>query len=359
MTIQEIPCYVARGGTSKGVFIDESALPEPGPERDLIILKLMGSPDIRQIDGLGGGDPLTSKVAIISPSSEPGCDINYLSAEVRLNKMEVNYGIMCGNLASAVALVAGDLGYVSLPELEGVVNIHNHNSGKQIGVKIDPEQRYTTGREQQVNLVFKDPGGAVTGVVLPTGKAREKIDFNGVELDCSIVDAGTLYTYVRAASVGLRGDESPLALDEDRAFKALIESLRSVVTRHVNGCLEDNRKIHAGNVKVAIVSDPDDLEPSGSVCDIVSRIINPVKTHKAFAISGAVCLGAAAFLDGTLVNEIVTLRGSGDSVRVGHPSGVMEVITRRVRRGGDIHIHAAEVHRSARILMKGTAFVSL
>lgn len=363
MAIVEIPCHIVRGGTSKGVFIDASKLPEHGPERDQVLLKLMGSPDIRQIDGLGGADPLTSKVAIIAPSQRSDSQVDYLSGEVRIDKREVNYGIMCGNLASAVALVAHDLNFPTLSPSQQEVDIYNLNSGKPIKARLESSPdaesqfQYIKGAEQNVRLTFINPGGAVTGKLLPTGKSREKIVLSTTELECSIVDAGTLYAFFTASAFGLRGDESPVDLDNRTAFKETIERLRSVIAEHVNASPTLSRKIGVGNVKVAIVAPSENRNNGKAECDINARIINPLKTHKAYAVSGAVCIGAAAAIEGTIANGFVS--SHGDQLRIGHPSGVMVVNTQIKVCQERLSFEAAQVHRTARILMRGTAYVPM
>ncbi len=163
----EIPCVIIRGGTSKGVYLRGNDLPENAEKRDMLISKLFGSPDPRQIDGLGGGDPLTSKVAIISTSTRSDSDIAYLSGEVRLGCSEINYGIMCGNLASGVGLAAHHLNMIDSHPTDSTVRIYNVNSKSIIHAKYDSFSDGIAGKDNKVNLTFLSRGGGLPGRYYP------------------------------------------------------------------------------------------------------------------------------------------------------------------------------------------------
>src|SRR5438128_9466385 len=235
MTQRRVRAVYMRGGTSRCLVFHERDLPAPGPERDAILSAALGSPDPygRQLDGLGGGISSLSKACIIGPSSHPDADVDYTFAQVDVKSPVVDYAGNCGNCSSAVGPFAIDEGLVTATDGTTIVRIHNTNTRKLIvshvpvrdgeaAVEGDFELAGVAGRGARITLDFQDPGGAGTGRLLPTGRARETID--GVE--ASPVDPTNPVVVVRAKDLGLAGTETPQEIDSDHALSARLEAIR-------------------------------------------------------------------------------------------------------------------------------------
>lgn len=346
-----IACSIIRGGSSKGVFLQERDLPPDWRDRNRLLLALMGSADARQIDGLGGGDPLTSKVAIIARGEASNADLEYESVEVGLGSDLVNRGIMCGNLAAGIGLFALETGLLERHAERTEIRIHCRSNDKIIVARrLDADSwsdRSQGDGAAEVGLCFEDPAGAVTGRLLPLGQAVTLVSLDGAAaIPVSVVDAGTLYAFVPAEHLGCRGGEAPAALDVDGAFRQRVECLRSEVMHRINQALGTD--FPSRRLKVAMVAAPSAEDGEGH---LVVRIVNPARVHKACAVSGGICLAAAAAVDGSVVHGIVRAEGSPWVLRIRHPSGVLAVT---LHRRGDL-LTACEVRRSARVLMRGSA----
>ena len=350
-----IPCAIVRGGTSKGVFLLEDHLPADPEERDYLLLALMGSPDPRQIDGLGGADPLTSKVAIVARSTREDIDIEYESLEIGIAEAQVNHGLMCGNLIAGVGHFAIAEGLIAAQLPATTIRIFCRSNHKVITARIPPAAVPGATEPPPVSLRFERPGGALTGQLLPAGEAVSLLESApSRRIAVSIVDAGTLYAFVQASALGLNGDESPATLDADAALRATIEGLREQAAAHIN-------RRHASPlaailprlVKVAIIGPPS----PGQDVDIVARVINRARVHKAYAVSGGICLAAAATVPGSLVNALFAPRATPFTVRIGHPSGVLALTTHWSSGREGVLIEAAEIERGARIILRGTAYL--
>lgn len=375
MTTRAIDCSIIRGGTSKAIFVDGRLLPQDVAERDRLLLALFGSPDVRQIDGLGGADPLTSKLAVVTPSDRPGIDVEFEAAQIGIAEPTVNFGLMCGNTAAGVGYFAIAEGMVSPREPQTVINIYCRNNGKLITatVPVRDGQALAEGDFRihgvarpggEELLAFRDPAGAVTGVLLPTGSPCDTLILDGSPIRLSVVDSGTLYAFVVAADLGLSGLESPAALDADTGFRQAVERLRGAIADQVNAVdIPGKRPLAPRKIKIATVAPPadyvalNDAAVTAGAHDVAARIINPEKIHKAFAVSGAISLASAAAIAGSVVHEIVALQVSPATVRIGHPSGILDVGVMFEADAGGCRIVAAEVRRTARILMRGTAYV--
>ncbi|OHC71608.1 MAG: hypothetical protein A2045_17010 [Rhodocyclales bacterium GWA2_65_20] len=352
-----IPCAIVRGGTSKGVFLLDEHLPADRGRRDRVLLELMGSPDPRQIDGLGGADPLTSKVAIVSRSRREGIDVEYESVEVGIAEAQVNHGLMCGNLIAGVGYFAIAEGLIAPRFPSTTVNIYCRTNHKTIVAKVPvaPGGPVPDG-DAMVSLVFANPGGAITGKLLPAGDPVSRLALAHDEsIEVSIVDAGTLYAFVRADALGVTGHESAATLDGDAEFRTRIEVLRGQVA----DCINRHNGPGAAAVvprlvKMAVVAPPG---PQQGDADIVARVVNSAKVHKAYAVSGGICLAAAAAIPGTLVNAVTRPAASPFLLRIGHPSGILPLRTYWSKGVDGVVIHGAEIQRSARIILRGTAYV--
>jgi len=354
-----IPCTIVRGGSSKGVFVLEDRLPADAARRDGALVALMGSPDPRQIDGLGGADPLTSKVVIVSRTTRPDCDVEYESVEVALGEKFVNHGIMCGNLTAGVAHFAALEGLIPADAASGAVRLYCRNNAKFIvssaqGASGEPLE--LRGGNAAVSLKFEDPAGAVTGKLLPLGEPQSFIDVEpGRRLAVSVVDSGTLYAFVRATDVGVTGAESAPDLDNVAEFRRIMELVRIKVAERINARMSSAEgQLSPRRVKLAIVA----AAPGATDKDLLARVINPAKVHKAYAVSGAICLGSAASIEGSLVRELVPKLSAPVSIRIGHPTGILPVTIHYSDGPDGRRIDGAEIQRSIRVLLRGEAYLA-
>jgi 2-methylaconitate cis-trans-isomerase PrpF len=356
----KIRAVYMRGGTSRCLVFHERDLPAPGPERDAILSAALGSPDPygRQLDGLGGGISSLSKACIIGPSSHPDADVDYTFAQVDVKSPTVDYAGNCGNCSSAVGPFAIDEGMVGSTEGETLVRIHNTNTKRIIVARVpvrdgeaeiagDFELAGVAGRGARIALTFLEPGGAGTGRLLPTGRARETID--GV--DVSLVDATNPFVWIRAGDLGLGGTEPPQAIDADRALMNRLEAIRVEAARRMG------IPGSAAVPKVGMVVSPaaftalDGVAYAGDASDLLARVISMGNCHRAVPLTAAMCLAVAARVDGTVVAECVAAR-EGD-VRIGHPSGLLPVAASVVVRDGEPWAEGVTVYRTARRLMEG------
>jgi len=373
----KIPCAIYRGGTSKPVFFLEKDLPSDPKIRDRVILSAFGSPDLRQIDGLGGADPLTSKVAYIGPSTVPDADVNYTFGYVGLAHPVIDYTGNCGNTSAAVGPFALLRGLIESKEPITRVRIYNTNTKKVVVAEFpvgegeflsegDFRIDGVPGSGAKILLDFINSGGAVTGRLLPTGKAQEQIRFPTVgTLAVSMVDAANPFVFVRARDLGLRGDEGLEELSGDSALLKKCEEIRSVAAEIMGIAKKaEATRLSPGVPKIALVSPPTSYPtPTGTVgrseVDIIARMTALQKLHKAYAVTGAVCLGAAAKIEGTLVHEIYRQSQPDDppAVRIGHPSGRIQVEMEITKKGPHLELTKAALARTARLLMDGFVYV--
>ena len=257
-------CTIMRGGTSKGIFLMEKDLPQDPQLRDRIILAIFGSPDIRQIDGLGGADSLTSKLAMIAPSNEPGRDIDYTFGAVGIDKPFVDYSANCGNISSAVGPFAIEQGSLKAVEPFTIVRIFNTNTQKMIYARVPVQKGKVVsegdyaidgvpGTGAKIELSFIDPGGATTGRLLPTGNVVDEVRLDtGEKVPLTIVDAGNPTAFVRA-EIGLQGNELPAEFDQDERRK--LETIREKVAELMGISLSPSIP------KIAFVAPPQDYQP--------------------------------------------------------------------------------------------------
>ncbi|AEG16618.1 PrpF protein [Desulfofundulus kuznetsovii DSM 6115] len=375
---EKIRCAIIRGGTSKGVFLLENDLPRDPETRDRVILAIFGSPDPRQINGLGGADSLTSKVAIIGRSSRPDADVDYTFGQVSITAPLVDYKGNCGNISSAVGPFAIDEGLVKAVEPVTTVRIFNTNTGKIIAAEVPVKDgRAVTegdlaidgvpGTGARITLNFLDSGGAVTGKLLPTGNLKDEITLSdGTRLTVSLVDAANPAVFFKAADLGLTGVELPDAINSNPQLLARIEEIRSIAAEMMGLAhrLEATAKSPAVP-KIVFVSPPcayrtsDGRVIEAGQIDLVARTMSMQKMHKAFAVTGGICTSTAAKLEGTVVSEVLGPSARrGKVVRLGHPSGTLEFeieITRDA--GGNPRLEKAAVARTARRIMDGFVYV--
>ncbi len=372
--MERIPCVIMRGGTSKAVFLLENDLPADKNKRDAIILAIFGSPDSRQIDGLGGADPLTSKLAIIGPSSRDDADIDYTFGQVDIHKAFVDYGSNCGNISSAVAPFALQQSLVRAVEPVTTVRIHNTNTGKifESDVQIVNNQPKVLGdyaidgvpgTGAKIKLNLAGTVGSKTGKLLPTGNAKDTIAIEGFgDLSVSMVDAASPMVFVLAEDLGLKGMESPKEIDSDPDMLELLEKIRctAAVRMGIAQSEQEARERVRAVPMVAFVSPPqkynshiDGKEVPADSIDFVARDMFMQVMHKAYSGTAAVCTGSAAVTPGTIVNAVMRKNRNPDEVRIGHPGGVMEVEMRTENNT----ITRAAIGRTARRIMEGYVYV--
>lgn len=366
-----------RGGSSRGGFFLLEDLPADPTERAAWLLAAYGSPDVRQIDGIGGADALTSKAALIARSSRADADVEYTFCQVGIDRPQVSTGGNCGNMLSAVGpyalyrgLVEAGTGSTSIriyvTNTRQVVTAHVPTQDGLPSVEGDCAIAGVPGRGAQIMLDFGDCRGAVTGKLLPTGSPRDTISIGGRRAEVSLVDAATPFVFVRAAEVGARGTESPAEIAANVALMRSLEEARSWAA-HAIGRVDDPSEAteRSPNVpRVIMVGGPatytavDGRGIDASDCDLVVRQLAMQKPHKALAVVGSVCTAVAAAIDGSVVSECRRQATDG-TVRLGHPSGVLRVLSQVERRAdGDYAIHKAQIERTARLIMAGELFVS-
>lgn len=366
-------CTIMRGGTSKAIFLMENDLPRDPELRDRIILAIFGSPDIRQIDGLGGADSLTSKLAFISPSNEKDYDVNYTFGAVGIAEPFVDYLANCGNISSAVGPFAIDKGLVRPEEPFTTVKIFNTNTRKMIHAKVPVKKGKVVsegdyaiagvpGTGAKIELSFMDPGGAATGKLIPTGNETDEIILDtGERFLVSIVDAGNPTAFVRAEDLGLKGVELPASFDQDTQSKMKLEFIRKKVGDLIG--VSGNPSIP----KIAFVTPSQDYNTSTGKeirkdeIDIVARVMAMGKMHKAFAITAGIPIAIGAVIPGSIVQEIVGGNQGEAAVKkvtIGHPSGKFEVEVESRQEGDRFNILRCTVGRTARKIMEGRVYIS-
>lgn len=318
-----IPCTLMRGGTSKGPYFHAKDLPQDPEALKEVLLAAMGSPHVRQIDGIGGGDTLTSKVVIVSPSKRPGIDIDYLFAQVSIETATVDLTPNCGNMLSGVGPFALENGLVEARDPITKLRVFNINTQKIVEaivqtpggiVTYDGDTRIdgVPGTGAAIQLNFLDAAGAKTGKLFPTGNRIDVID--GIRV--SLLDFATPLIFVPASALGRTGYETKKELDNDIELKATLESIRCKIAQK-SGFGDVTSKVLP---KIALVSPPN---KNGS---IASRYFTPWSCHSAYAVTGALCLSAASYLKGTVANEMVNLNADDpQQITLEHPSGRIDI----------------------------------
>ncbi|WP_284178445.1 4-oxalomesaconate tautomerase [Rhabdaerophilum sp. SD176] len=353
METRQIPCMLMRGGTSRGPFFLAGDLPADRDTRDAALISAMGAGHDLQIDGIGGGSPLTSKVAIVSRSNRPNADVDYLFAQVTVAGRRVDTSPNCGNMLSGVGPFAIEKGLVQASSGETYVRIFNVNTGKRIEALIQtPGGRVTYEGDCRIDgvpdaaapirLTFLDSAGAKTGKLLPSGAAIDVI--GGVS--CTLIDAAMPLMIVRAEDLGKTGQESPADLDADRDFMARLEALR----------IQAGLRMGLGDVRSLVVPKPVLISAPVKGGTLAVRYFMPHATHKALAVTGAVGIATACATAGTIANALVPHAGVGTPIRIEHPAGSIELTLNQRCADGPIE---ASLIRTARKIFDGSVFVRL
>jgi 2-methylaconitate cis-trans-isomerase PrpF len=345
-----IPCVMMRGGTSRGPFFLASDLPGDAAVRDAMLLSVMGAGHDLEIDGIGGGNPLTSKVAIIGAATVPGADVDYLFAQVHVRERRVDTSPNCGNMLAAVGPFAIEAGLVPASDGETRLRIHNVNTGKLIDARIaTPGGRVVyegrtsidgvPGTAASIRLAFFDAAGAATGRLLPTGAAAERID--GIEVSC--IDAATPVMLVRAADLGKSGLEPAESYRCDRPFMARLETMR----------IEAGRRMGFADPGALVIPKPVLIAPATGGARLTARYFMPHDCHHALAVTGAIATATACITSETIAAAMVGSITLPDAITLDHPSGR---ITVHVEPGLGGSGPIASVERTARRLFEGTVF---
>ncbi|NDP38796.1 MAG: 4-oxalomesaconate tautomerase [Rhodoferax sp.] len=358
-----IPCYFMRGGTSRGPFFLASDLPINLPTRDRVLLAVMGSPDRRQIDGLGGAHPLTSKVGIVSQSRTPGVALDFLFAQLQPEKDTVDTTPNCGNMLAAVLPFAIERGLVAVQGDTTTARVLTLNTGMQCDITVvtrGGQVNYTgdaridgvPGTAAPVTINFLDTAGSVCSGLLPTGQVRDRItvtgeDFEAFALDVTCIDNGMPLVLFKASDVGRIGYESVAELNADDDLKRRLEALR----------LQISLKMGLGDVsqknypKMTLIAPP---RAGGSLC---TRSFIPHVCHDAIGVLAAVTVGSACVLKGSVCDGVAVMpAGQEPTVSVEHPTGEFSV-TLGLDAQDAQKVTKAALLRTARLIMRGEVMV--
>lgn len=369
---------IMRGGTSKGCMFLKKDLPENREEWDSIFLQAMGDPDPKQIDGLGGAVSSNNKIVIVWRSEEPGIDVEYLVGQVIVGKSKVDYKSNCGNMTAAVGPFAVDEGLVGVSEPITTVHLLNRNTNKKIDVTV-PCENGTTALDGECEIAgvdesapelkvnFLNPAGSKTGKLLPTGNPLDLLNIPGYgEIEVTILDVSNPMVIVRAEDVGLTGTELPDEINGNAQACELLEKIRGTAAFMMG--FTDSPEHAAGNSpavpKIGFITPPvsfDNLsgkEVAASSMDLCARVISVFKCHKACPLTSASAISVAAFMEGTLVwNMIGEPEAGKQNLRIGHPGGVMTMYPDIQISDGEITVPGVAVQRTARRIMDGTLYI--
>lgn len=346
-----VRCMWMRGGTSKGAYFLASDLPSNPKLRDDFLLGVMGSPDPRQIDGMGGADPLTSKVAIVSPSSREGVDVDYLFLQVFVDKPVVSDGQNCGNILAGVAPFAIERGLVDAQDGETSVTVYMENTGQVAECRVPTPNCCVSyqgnaaidgvpGTAAPIAVTFRDTAGSSCGALLPTGRQFDNID--GVA--ATLIDNGMPVVVIRAEDVGISGGETRNELDSNSDLKSRLESIR----------LQAGPMMNLGDVSNKSVPKMSLVSPAQNGGAISTRTFIPHRCHASIGVLGAVSVASACLQPESPAFELASIEpGDTMTLDIEHPTGALTVIVNR--SDGD---ESAAILRTARKLFDGNVFVA-
>lgn len=367
-----------RGGTSKGCMFLKQDLPEDRAQWDDIFLQAMGSPDPKQIDGMGGTVSSNNKVVIVWKSEEPGVDVEYLVGQVIVGKYQVDYKSNCGNMTAAVGPFAVEEGLVEIHSPITTVHLLNRNTNKYIDVTVPIENGTfaqdgdchiagVDGTAAELRVNFLNPAGSKTGKLLPTGKTLDVLNIPGHgTIEATILDVSNPMVLVRAEDIGMTGTELPEEINNNKAVSDLLEKIRGTACCMMGFAkdLEDATANSPAVPKVGFITVPkhfDDIEgghAEAADMDLCARVISVFKCHKACPLTSASAIAVAAFLEGSLVQKVIGVPAEGqETVRIGHPSGIMTMVPTLTIENGEVKLPGVAVQRTARRIMEGTLFI--
>ena len=355
MSQKAIPAILMRGGTSRGPYFNAADLPEDRETLAEVLIAAMGAGAPLQVDGIGGGAPTTSKVAMLSRSDHEWAEVDYFFAQVHASDASVDFKPSCGNILAGVGPAAIEMGLVEADNGETRVRIHNVNTGALIEAVVQtPGGTVTYGGEARIDgvpgtaapivLNFMDVIGSKTGKLFPTGLRIEDID--GIAVTC--IDVAMPMVIARAESFGLTCHESREELDENRAFFDRMEPIR----------IEAGKRMGLGDVSESVVPKFGLLAPPISGGTLAGRYFMPWAAHPTFAVTGSICTGSCALAPGTVADGFIDRPdGSPATVVIEHPQGTTEVVFDYAIEDGDFKLRSAGVLRTARKLFSGELFV--
>ena len=370
-----VPCAFMRGGSSRGGFFLDKDLPSDAAERDAMLLAAYGSPDSRQIDGIGGADPLTSKAAVVRRSDRPDADVEYTFYQVGIERPVVSTGGNCGNMLAAVGPFAIRRGLVDAVEPETVIRIYTTNTKQVVTARVpvrdgEPICEGNCGiagvpdSGAAIQLDFGNCGGAVSGKLLPTGRPKNRIRLEAREVDVSLIDAATPFVFINAADIDATGSELPEDLKANERLMTILEEVRgwAATVLGLVSKAEQARSESPNIPRVVMIASPtsyrtiDGCDVAAADIDICVRQLAMQRPHKALAVTGAVCTAVACSIPGTVVADAV--RETSTDIRLGHPSGVLRVAsTIENDINGNPVVKGACIERTARLIMDGAVFV--
>ncbi|ONI41910.1 PrpF protein [Candidatus Epulonipiscium fishelsonii] len=367
-----------RGGTSKGCMFLKEHLPSDQKEWDKIFLQVMGDPDPKQIDGMGGTVSSNNKVVIVWKSEEENVDIEYLVGQIIVGKSQVDFKSNCGNMTAAVGPFAVEEGLVEVTGNSTTVKLLNRNTNKFINVEVPCENGSIAiegdckiagvdGTDPELKVNFLNPAGAKTGVLLPTGKPLDILDIEGIgKIEATILDVSNPMVLVRAEEVGLKGTESPDEVNANKKASELLEKIRGTAACMMGFAkdLKDATDNSPAVPKVGVFTKPqafktiDNTNVLADEMDICVRVVSVFKCHKACPLTSASSISVAAFLEGSLINkDLGGVKEGQTNVRIGHPSGVMTMYPDIQIENDEIKLPGVAVQRTARRIMEGTVFI--
>lgn len=375
-TSLKIPCVLMRGGTSRGLIFKDTDLPIDEKLREEVILKIYGSSANGQIDGIGGGTSVTSKVAIVGMTDTNDSDIYYNFGQVGINQKSIDYNVTCGNMASAVGLYAVEEGLVKREDGETTVRILNTNTNKIMEVRVPVYQGEiksvgdfsisgVEGTGAKITVSFIDSSGAFTGKLLPTGNLVDYIKMDETTYKVSILDTGNIVAFVKASDFSLEGFELAKDINE-RQTSTAIEKLR-VKVGILLGLFSDEDNVNhelEALPKITLVSEPKDyITEQGSLIkkediNIIGRYISMGKLHPAFAVSGSICLATACKIPGTVPADVCQ-KNTLNTIEIGHPSGTISSEVFIQKNESAYKLIKGGTGRTARRIMEGNAVIPI
>lgn len=350
-----IPYLFMRGGTSRGPYIRRDDLPSDQETLAEVLIAVIGAGHTLNIDGIGGGAAVTTKVAMLSRSEDEWADIDYFFAQVAVEERLVDFKPTCGNILSGIGPAALEMGLHEVRGDETRIRIRAVNSGARVeavirtpGGRVEYEGEAAIdgvpGTAAPIMLNFRDVVGNATGALLPTGNLRDEID--GIEVTC--IDVAMPMVLARAEAFGLTGYESAAELDANRAFYDRMEPLR----------IEAGRRMGLGDVSKSVMPKFGLLAPARDGGTIAARYFMPWKTHPSMAVTGAQCIASCALVPGTVSDGLLDRPAPGDAlVGIEHASGVIDVSASYSIEGGTFHLETAGLLRTARLLARGEVMI--
>ncbi|NYT36406.1 3-methylitaconate isomerase [Allopusillimonas soli] len=370
------PFVLMRGGTSKGIFFHEKDVPQDRSVLVPFLLDIFGSPDRRQINGMGGADKLTSKAAIIGAPIKSNTDVTYLFGQVGIIAPEVDFNLNCGNLTAAVGVFALEEGLVQGADSSALVRVHNLNTDRVIHVHVpmsggvpveagDFSIGGVPGTGAPIGLDFSRAAGAITGELLPLGGVMTHLSVPGYgSIDVSVVDCANLVVFVAADTIGMVGTETPEQIDQNDDLKKKLNAIRAEVAARVGLSQYWHSRTAPSTPMCVVVQRPSTYQPftggdpiHATSIDLTCRQFSTGATSKAMAATVTACTGVACRISGSVANQYVGQHTSADSMlRLGHPSGIIEVESKLIPDESRILIDSAMIWRTARRIADGRVY---